>query len=291
MRIRLHVGAHRTGTTTLQRILRENGPFLRKHRVQALTCWGFGDRSEIGLRAVTRMVESASKKRGFIDSLKLRRAKKELSRQIENEKTDVLVLSDENMLGLPFSFHDGFSVYPICKRTLSSYAEILPEPPERVHIAVRDYGSFLVSSYAMSAIYGKRTPEFSAIKDALLSLEKRWPDVLLDIEQAFPNAQVTYSIYEESSIDSVLHALLQPETEISELTRSDVKLNRSPTLQAIAVGLKANTKTQKDADRIVAAHASGEPFDPLSEPEKLRLREIYFSDLHELERNAQKVAL
>lgn len=279
MRLRIHVGAHRTGTTTLQSIIRENDAALSASGIKALTCWGAGDRTNPGLRNVTRMVEKASRRRGVLRFLKIREANRELRRQCGDDPCELLVLSDENLLGKPFSIPHGTALYPHSRRILTALASVLPASPESIHITVREYASFLTSAYAMSAVYSSNVPRFHEIKRALTRLERGWPDVLVDIQSSFPKSKITFSCYEETSVKTTLHAILGWDTTTLATDKSEKTINASPTVEAINASMLASSKTHGEADALIQQYAQGTKFDPFSETEKTQLRSRYERDL------------
>lgn len=284
MKIRLHLGAHRTGTTTLQTILRQNSEVMLSHGVRCLTCWGFGNRSDPGLRSVTRLVHQASKQSRLGGWSKRRDARRMLDLQIGAERQDVLVLSDENLLGKPISEGDGAGVYPNSRDSLQACARVLSNAPERVHVTVRDYASFLTSAYAMAAVYGSRKVPFVSVKERMLRVEHRWPQVLRDVCDAFPRSKVSFGVFEKAPIETTLEVLLAPEVKVNALDLAVPRQNSSPTVEAIAAAFERGPLEYEVADALILEHAGGTRFDPLSDHEKAELSDLYAEDLGVLRR-------
>jgi len=199
-------------------------------------------------------------------------------------------MSDENFLGIPFSYTDGESIYPHCAAHLHDLAKILPAKPERVHLTIRDYAGFLTSVYAMSALYRGGAPRFETIKPKLLELKHRWPHVLSSARKVFPNSEITFSRYGSNSVEAVLNALLLPEVPLEQVEKIPFRgLNTSPTREAIEEALRSHPGSAPYADRVVSAFANGSHFDPLTGQEKSNLLEIYNADVSTIRKNFKEI--
>jgi hypothetical protein len=235
------------------------------------------------------MAVAASTQRFPARNLKIYFARRELTRQIGADNYETVILSDENMIGRPFAFRTGRSIYPESRAALTAVSRILPKPPEKVHITVREYSSFLISCYAMSAVYGNGVSDFRRIRGELLSLKKRWPAVLRELRDEFPKAEITYGIYEQRPVESALSALVPNKARLMRPETTEKYANRSPTRQAVEIGLRTEIKTPEKADKIIEENADGEKFDPLSDAEKALLLELYAADLDALQKNFRKI--
>jgi len=204
---------------------------------------------------------------------------------VGERKPDILLISDENILGTAISYPNGVEMYPNCERRLRSFARIIGTAPERVHVTIRDYSTFLVSAYAMSAIYGKDTPSFSKIEQPLLAQNWRWSKILSDLQTTFPKSQITFSTYEKHPVLAALVALLEPEIHATDLSTPARTINSSPTVEAIQQALISSPGSDIEADRLLQEHSDGTTFDPLSPTQKSELSALYKLELQEIRNN------
>ena len=279
--LRLHLGAHRTATTSLQAALDAASPLLARHGCRANTPWRIGARDAPSLRAVTRLVARAARPPGLRRQLRLWTARAAMRDHVSWGE-EVTVLSDENFIGNPFGVDGTF--YPSVRRRLAALRAVVPVMPSRIHVAVRDYATFAVSAYAMVALYGARVPSFEAVRDALLSSGGAgWVGVLEAIAEAFPDADVTTSRFEAAAVAAPLSVLLPDGLSPSDLPAPPRRVNAAPTREAVAAALAVRERGGRpDADALIAAHADGAPFAPLDAEAAGRLSERYRADVSRL---------
>jgi len=288
--IRLHIGAHRTGTSALQATLDHNVNVLKTYNVAIMTPWRMGQRDHLGLRLVARSLQLASTNSGIRKWRHIYAAKKHFNTLNTQKDVDTLIISDENFLGIPFSYTDGESIYPHCAAHLHDLAKILPVKPQRVHLTIRDYAGFLASVYAMSVLYRGGAPRFETIKPKLLELKHRWLHVLCSARKVFPNSEITFSRYDSDSVEAVLNALLLPEVSLEQVEKIPFRgLNTSPTREAIEEALRSHPGAAPYADRVVSEFANGSHFDPLTGNEKSNLFEIYKADVSKIRKNYKEI--
>ncbi len=202
----------------------------------------------------------------------------------------VLVLSDENLLGNPFSYPHGEAIYPNCQSRLKATSRVVFKPPQRVHLTIRNYATFLVSVYAMSALYRPEAPAFETVKDRFLRLDQRWPAVLRATRYVFSNSKITFSRYENTPIQTALVALVEPEVTLRRIQEPiQQRVNVAPTVEAIEEALRSPPASPGEADSLVFKLAAGTPFDPLSPDEKAELSEIYEADIRALKKEFTEI--
>ncbi|MFP4360175.1 MAG: hypothetical protein ACLFTG_05770 [Alphaproteobacteria bacterium] len=288
--IRLHIGAHRTGTSALQATLDHNVNRLKAYNVAILTPWRVGQRDHMGLRLVTRSLRLAKANSGIARWRHIYGARKHFNKLNAQKNAHILIMSDEEFLGIPFSYIDGESIYPHCAAHLHNLARILPAKPERIHLTIRDYAGFLTSVYAMSALYRGGAPRFEAIKPKLFELKHRWPHVLFSVRKVFPDSAITFSRYGRNSVETALNALLLPEVSLENVEKLPFRgLNTSPTSEAIEEALRSHPGSAPKADRVVSVYANGTYFDPLALDEKKKLVQIYTEDLCTIKKHYKEV--
>ena len=273
----LHLGAHRTGSTTLQGILDANAEMLAATGVRVLTPPRPGKRGVATVRDVVRQVKRTSR----LPVARLRRwanrrAGAALRETLAGAKGRV-VISDEMLLGRAYG-RDGTALYPDLAELLGGFREALDRPVGEVSITLRAYDGFLVSVYAMRAVYAGPQPEFEALRARLLAVERGWPVVLEEIAARFPEARLQVSTVEETPLERRLGQLVGPAAAARLRYDADARSNLAPSLPAITAA-RTRRLRHAEADALIAAHAGGARFDPLTDAERDRLRARYAADL------------
>ena len=128
-RIILHLGLHKTATTSLQDFLTENIPALLRHGVRFIP--------------LQRMRTDVTPLFWAID--KGRRNK--LVEFIDAVEQDTLLLSDENMIGVPGELTQG-GVYPYARNRVVSFCEDLKDLQITIFLTLREPQWFITSMYS-----------------------------------------------------------------------------------------------------------------------------------------------
>lgn len=281
----LHVGAHRTGTTSLQSALDLMSTELASSGVVVLTPPRPGKRGHSeSIRDIARVASKAHKK-GFRRWFKAHAAKRQLQRLTSNALPNRvplrrLILSDEVMLGVAFS-RNGIAIYPDAFRNLKSLRTLLPATPSEIHLCVRSYDSFLTSVYAMRALYVPQVQPFTNLKERFLCLDYGWINLVETIVELFPKTKLVVSVFEEHNLLVKLKSLTRMSGESLNRQMFTFHVNRAPTVEAIEHKLHNRHET-RHPDEIVQLHLDGTRFDPFSDKEKAYLQRCYSRDLEQL---------
>ncbi|WPY97054.1 hypothetical protein T8T21_20650 (plasmid) [Limimaricola variabilis] len=135
----LHLGAHKTGTSLVQKYLRDRGEACFKAGIFPMPR-GDGDKL-IGWGAAATLKAGAGT----------------LRRNIETTARDGMpyfVLSHENSLGGPLR-KDGVGLYPEAAARGAALKQALPDRPQRVIYYIRNQASFIESYYLQTIHQGK----------------------------------------------------------------------------------------------------------------------------------------
>jgi len=174
----LHLGAHRTGSTAIERSLTINADLLRG---EGLAIWApkylrdlrhFSRVNVVGTPQDAAATELAVAFAGVADSGAAR-----------------LFMSEENMIGLMDQNLRRRSFYGDAAARLSRYAAILPRPPVRVALAVRSYASYWRSVYVY-VLRRRELPTFGDLAGALAGARHGWLDLVDAAAAAFPGAEI-----------------------------------------------------------------------------------------------------
>ncbi len=206
MDVTLHIGAHRTATTSFQSFVTANEGKLAKH---GIAVWG-PSRTRSGLfDGLVRRAKSPQTRRGVRSS---RRVEMERAR-FETLGYRHLIVSEENMIGTLKSNLSQRSLYPDAMVRLDRFAAPFGLYCKRIVLSVRAYDAYWASVLADQVARGGRQPD-DAFLDHLVTQPRRWSDVIRDIHTVFPTAELIVLSHEA-------HAGL-PEHRLAAMTGTEI---------------------------------------------------------------------
>lgn len=277
MEIILHLGAHRTATTSFQHYLRCNAAALRD---LGLGVWGpdatrdgvlCGVIPVAGRGGAARQLERA---RGRI-ALRLRGAETAEIRQ--------LVISDENMIGAARrNLRDG-RLYAAIGERMARFAHAFDGRVRRAVLCIRAQDSYWSSVLAYGVARGHRIP-LPADLDRLVTVNRQWRAVITDLACALPGVEILVLPHEVFA--GCPQDKLRVMTGIAVPPAQGARdwLNRSPDLAALRRALRAR---RVDAARLPEGDGRWQPFD---ENQRQALQEAYACDLAWLRAGAEGLA-
>ncbi|MEO3414574.1 hypothetical protein AAFO92_07975 [Roseovarius sp. CAU 1744] len=178
-RLVLHLGAHKTATTYIQSVLAAERAALRAKGVGLI------------LPGDLRRDTAPQDRQGKISD-----ATRQLTAFAADPAINQIVLSEENLIGSTGNNLRRNSLYPGLKRKLSRLPAPLDHPNNRILFALRDYGPYLSSSVTTAIRRGKVfDPE--ALRAGFLPFARSWADVVADLREAFPAAEIKIWRYED----------------------------------------------------------------------------------------------
>ena len=197
----LHIGAHRTGTTTLQAALDDASTELANLGIVALTPPRAEKRGQVSIRKLANLAGRARRPLGRALIWYHRyQAKTLIENILQAQSTDLskirrLVISEEKILGSVFR-KNGHSIYPSARSQLSAFKSLLPYQVDEVHLTIRSYERFLTSAYAMRSVFGSDIKPYETIRQNLEAVAHTWTDLVGTIRLAFPRARLVVSVFE-----------------------------------------------------------------------------------------------
>ncbi|NNU81325.1 hypothetical protein HMH01_12840 [Halovulum dunhuangense] len=282
MEVRLHIGAHRTGTTRLQQALRRRASWLRDKRglgvywpeqVRPERNLGFNLKASLPA-PLGRLVRSAA-----VDRVAALRA------EAEAQGKRRMVVSEENWAGLIDQMIATGAIYPAIRRRIGALAPVFRGDRVTLLFSVREYSSFYASLYC----HRTRTrplPPFERGKQRYLALPRRWPAVLADLGRAMPDAEILVWPFEtlRGNGGAALCAILGQDNIVG-LNEALKPALPSPSAAAVARlnAMVSGPDLQREARiAVVKALADGPRFDPWTAEERVALQAAYEADLAEL---------
>ncbi|MCC5984126.1 MAG: hypothetical protein JJU42_07165 [Rhodobacteraceae bacterium] len=196
MRIGLHLGAHKTASTYLQRALKRQRDGLLRAGVAA-----FGpDRLRSDLRLPSLAEPDGARAADFAPLREAIAAEHAAGRRV--------LLSEENLLGTtrPGRIAHGAQLYPLAAPRVSAVLSGLGVTGARVFLAIRSPLPFLISGHGQQAKAG-RLMAFGRYIDAVDPLALRWSDLVARLVSVRGVARVTVWRFEDHA--AVLPAVLE----------------------------------------------------------------------------------
>lgn len=291
MDVILHIGAHRTATTSFQSYMRANAPELSRRGVGF---WG-PLRTRAGLLAGVLPTDDPA---GHNDNLsgtlplgpeqQFDLARRRIDTQFERaRKTGLrhLIVSDENMLGTPRRNLRRARLYPDASERIARYVGAFGGRVSRVVMSIRALDDFWSSAIAFAVARGHIVPD-AAILDAIADHPRSWRHVAIEVARASQGAQLTIIPHETMAN--------MPERRLWHMTggavhgpgmKSDLHLNAAPDLALLRRAL-GPASVQKG--RLPWGDGRWNPF---TDAQAAALRETYHDDLFWLRAGAEGMAL
>lgn len=277
MDIILHLGAHRTASTSFQHYMRANAGDLA---AQGLGYWG----PEVTRDGVLSGVIPAS---GLASpAQQLDRARRRIALRLEEARkqgmTRVLV-SDENMIGATRRNLRRARLYPGVGARMSRFAHAFDGRISRVVLSIRGQDSWWASSLAYGVARGHGVPGGDEL-DRLVTVNRHWREVIGDLACALPGVDLVVLPHEVHA--GRPEARLRAMTGLTEVPRKAARLwlNRCPDLAALR---RAVTARGGDTTELPEGEGRWQPFDWA---QRLALQEAYADDLFWLSAGADGLA-
>lgn len=276
----LHLGAHKTATTNLQRLFFKNRQLLESDL-------GFGYVPMFRLRAdvTTRLdrADSQPQRSQMVEALR------GYGVGLASDGRRVL-LSDENLIGDCAEIMRSGKLYPRMLTRLRRLRELLGQEPREIWFAVRAYDHFLASAYVEANRHAKEFLSWDATAARVDLSRRRWPQVLADVRTVFPGARVRVWAFEQFVADdrSVMGHLIGEGAArlayIKEAVRASSSADaiRVAELLSQTLGPAAAASVFAELDALLPKSATRLGFSPWSDDEKAAFRRLYEADLQQL---------
>lgn len=276
MEIVLHLGAHRTGTTTFQHYMRDN--------VDALARRGIGFWGPLRTRAVVIPGLFPGPRIALGRDL-VRRAEGRVRMQLalaHRAETRQLLVSDENIIGTPQHCLRHAAMYPAIGDRLARVGTAFDGQVTRVVLTLRSQELFWSSLAAFVVGRGHNVAGSEALEKIAHS-RRTWRDVIMDISCALPEAEILVTPFERAAgqPDKLLATALGSAAPAVKTSRW---LNRSPNLPALR---KALALRGRNPDELPDGTGRWLPFNTR---QSSQLAEHYADDLHWLAAGADGLA-
>ncbi|GAB5448272.1 hypothetical protein [Gymnodinialimonas sp.] len=199
MDVVLHIGAHRTASTSLQHHLSLNRAEMADAGV---VYWGPKIARGGLFRGAIGGVEGvmAWQERRFAGRCAMR------AEAVRQTGATHLIISDENMIGSLRGALEHTSLYADAGRRIAAYAHGFDRHRLTIALCVRDYADWWTSAMAFSLLRGGPLPR-TDLREHLVTQPRRWRHIIEEIARVLPDARLVVWDYEASAL--LPHLLLE----------------------------------------------------------------------------------
>jgi hypothetical protein len=280
MDIILHVGAHRTGSTSFQHYIRGNRARLMSEGTALWEPYMLRKGLFDGLFAAPRMLNGRNLQRRAMGRVRLHAA------QAQRAGAERLLVSEENMIGAPRACLRAATLYPAIGERMARLDAAFEGGLNRVVMCIRAQDLWWSSIAAFGLGRGHALPD-AILLAAIASSPRTWRDVITDLSCALPHAEIKVLPFEQfaGQADKVL---AQATGRAAPVTHAESWLNRSPDLAMLRRKMAENGVATED----LPAHlAEGEGrWNPFTPAQSAALREAYADDMMWLTAGADGLA-
>jgi hypothetical protein len=280
MDIILHVGVHRTGSTSFQHYLRGNRARLM---TDGTALWEphmlrrglFG-----GLFATPRVMNGRNLQRRAMGRVRLNLA------QARRAGAERLLVTEENMIGAPRACLRAASLYPAMGERMARLEAAFEGQISRVVMSIRAQDLWWSSVAAYGVGRGHAMPDDARL-GALAKAPRTWRDVITDMACAMPDTEIKVLPFEQFSgqFDKML---AQATGRPAPQTHAQSWLNRSPDVSMLRLKMVENGYS---AEHFPEHLATGEGrWNPFTTEQSANLREAYADDMMWLAAGADGLA-
>lgn len=278
MDVILHLGAHRTGSTSFQDALRRNGERLG---AAGIGFWG-PRRTRSGLLA------GALPQPGLDPVRAARRARGRMRLQLAQTAASgvqSLLISDENMIGTVRANIRARSLYPDIGERMARYAQVFDGRVTRIVLNIRALDLWWSSAIAYGVSRGVSLPGHQAL-NTIAQSRRSWRDVITDLACAVPDVDLRILPFERFAGRAGAIMTAGAGCDVT-LPASDVWLNRAPDAAALRA-LLAERGT--DATLVCGDQSQTGRWPPFTPDQSATLRAAYADDLAWLAAGADGLA-
>lgn len=220
----LHVGAHRTGSSSFQMFLDMNAASLRAQGYDL----AYPGRDGIpGGKLAMKLPSPRHPPRKAREFDGPARAEIDAMRKGKPR----LILSEENIPGRMIHFMDA-QFYPAKAVRVQTLARILPGPVKNILLVVRSYDYLFTSAYRMRT-EGRQQWPFEIVRPSFLKMTEGWPDLVAVLQAELKPEKLTVLAYEARGDNRNLLAHLVPGLDGAAMVEPERRLNLTATDAAL----------------------------------------------------------
>lgn len=188
MDVILHIGAHRTATTSFQLYMRDNSAALFQ---QGIGYWG-PDQTRSGVFSGMYELRNGAQRDDQDDKHRIG----DKLGEVERRGVTRLVISDENLIGSVRQNIREEALYPQVAERVAHAISILNGRVRGINLSVRSLEAYWCSALAYGVGRGAPVPSRSKLA-RIAGSERTWRDVIADISRVAPDVKITVSQFEQ----------------------------------------------------------------------------------------------
>jgi hypothetical protein len=246
----VHLGAHRTGTSSFQMMLSENRDLLTAAGYDL----GYPGRDDVP-QGDLRLKLPSPRNLAEWESRFVPLARRELLR-LSTSESRALILSEENIPGRMMHFRKG-QFYPAAEARLRTLAVAAEAPVLRAVLVVRDYTGLYISGWRKRAKDNASSP-FNEGRKKLLAMDRGWPELVRLVQDQLKPQELVVIDYARRGGSVGLAEMLVPELGDVPLVEPEKRLNLSATDAALLALQEryhaGETLKRAQWQEIIAAH-------------------------------------
>lgn len=277
MELVLHLGAHRTATTSFQHYVSENAAELR---ARGVVVWGPSDTRDgllTGVLPVSGYNSSADQLKRAKARIALRLAK------AEEAKVETVLISDENMIGAPRRNLRDHKLYAAIGERMARYNDAFDGRLTSVSLTIRAQDTFWASVMSFAVMRGHKLPSTGLLR-TLSQASRTWRDVITDLSCAVPGVKINVMPFETiAGLPEMRFAMMTGKDNLP-LKSAREWLNRAPDLRQLRRCLATRGG---DVSSLPTGAGRWQPFDS---EQLCALKEAYADDLFWLRSGAEGLA-
>jgi hypothetical protein len=273
MRIHLHVGAHKTATTYLQKLLKDNLELLRNNGIGYLDLQSIRDELTYKLR---------NENIAELDSGEL--IKLFFGRPVRTSD-HTLIISDENLVGTCWQFLQSGQLYPTFEDKIRKVRRIFYGHEISLFFSVRSYDTFIASAYCEGIRNLGKYRRFNVFREMIDWETIDWPSIIQRMIESSGAEELVLWRFEEfrTRADDIVSRMtrgvseLFPEQASDELARpsfSDAAIKAVDVVDRVLGRDEAN-KVLNKMFKTIPKSKKNAGFDPWSEDEKSMMLSLY----------------
>lgn len=282
MDVILHLGSHRTGTTTFQSYLGRNEDRLKRSGIVSWRPKRLRNGMMGGLLGRPDQVTPFGLKRAQRSSGLIRMETDRMARL----GMDHLIVSEENMIGAMRNNLREERLYPNLAARLDRFRAAFADSCTRIALTVRSYDEYWASSLSYAVAAGHSVPMRGQL-DRLVTQPRRWRHLVTELADAFPAAQIVVWPFEA--------AAGQPEKQLRVMTGTRAALPLKAARDWRNKGrsdadLRALVEERGEGDALHMFTGEDRRWMPFDSAQQSALRSQYASDLAWLKHGADGCA-
>ena len=266
MEVILHLGAHRTASSSFQHYMRANATRLERC---AVGFWGPAQTRHNILSGVMPRESSQTPEEQFAEAQKRIMQNLDLAaaRGVRH-----LVISDENIIGAPRKILRECQIYGGVGERMARYSQAFGGRLTRIALTMRSQDTYWNSVAAFSVARGRKVISRKGLSK-LAGSRRQWRDVITDLACAVPDVEIQVHAYE--TFGGMPERRLSAMTGLTGLPTQNARewLNRAPGLAELRAIL-----TERGEDPAVLPEGEGR-WHPFNRDQVMALREAYADDL------------